>query len=149
MNEAGRWWKVLGSSLVAAALCLERPAAQAPTITVAPENPTIVVGQTQQFTTTGVSTPAVIAGGGYHTCILMSDQSVRCFGENNWGQLGNGSFANSSTPIAVSVMTTAVVVGAGIEHSCALVADGTVRCWGTNFVGQLGDGTFGNLSAVP
>jgi alpha-tubulin suppressor-like RCC1 family protein len=149
MNKAGRWWKVLGSTLVAAALCLERPAAQAPTITVAPENPTIVVGHTQQFMTTGVSTPVSIAGGGYHTCILMSDQSVRCFGENNWGQLGNGSFANSATPIAVSGMTTAVVVGAGIEHSCALVADGTVRCWGTNFVGQLGDGTFGSLSAVP
>ncbi len=149
MTNAGRNWTALASSLIALAMASGNPAAQAPSITVTPSNPTILVGQTQQFTATGISAPAMIAGGGYHTCMLMTDQSVRCFGENNWGQLGNGGFANASTSVAVSGLTTAVSAGAGIEHSCALLADGTVRCWGTNFVGQLGDGTIGGGSAVP
>jgi hypothetical protein len=96
MTTAGRNWTALASSLFALAITTGYPAAQAPSITVAPSNPTLLVGQSQQFTATGVSAPAMIAGGGYHTCMLMSDQSVRCFGENNWGQLGNGGFANSS-----------------------------------------------------
>src|SRR5882672_917733 len=145
----GRKWTSLASGVIALAMTSGYPAAQAPAITVAPSNPTILVGQTQQFTATGVSAPAMIAGGGYHTCVLMTDQSVRCFGENNWGQLGNGGFANASTPVTASGLTTAVSAGAGIEHSCALLADGTVRCWGTNFVGQLGNGTIGGGSAIP
>ena len=149
MTTAGRNWTAIASGLIALAMTSGYPAAQAPSITVAPSNPTILVGQTQQFTATGISAPAMLAGGGYHTCMLMTDRSVRCFGENNWGQLGNGGFANASTPVTVNGMTTAVSVGAGIEHSCALLADGTVRCWGTNFVGQLGDGTIGGGSALP
>ena len=149
MTTAGRNWTVLASCLIAVAMAAGYPAAQAPSIAVAPSIATIVVGQTQQFTVTGVSSPALIAGGGYHTCMLMTDQSVRCFGENNWGQLGNGGFANASTPVTVSGLTSAVGAGAGIEHSCALLSDGTVRCWGTNFVGQLGNGTIGGGSAVP
>jgi len=149
MTNAGRNWTAIASGLIALAMTSGSPTAQAPSITVAPSNPTILVGQTQQFTATGISAPAMLAGGGYHTCMLMTDRSVRCFGENNWGQLGNGGFANSSTPVTVNGLTTAVSVGAGIEHSCALLADGTVRCWGTNFVGQLGDGTIGGGSAIP
>jgi alpha-tubulin suppressor-like RCC1 family protein len=149
MTHTGRIWTALASGLIALAMTSGYPAAQAPSITVSPSNPTILVGQTQQFTATGVPAPSTIAGGGYHTCLVMTDQSMRCFGENNWGQLGNGGFVNASTPVAVSGLTTAVGAGAGIEHSCALLADGTVRCWGTNFVGQLGDGTIGGGSAVP
>jgi len=150
MTTAGRnWTAAIASGLIALAMTSGYPAAQAPSITVAPSNSTILVGQTQQFTATGISAPAMIGGGGYHTCMLMADRSVRCFGENNWGQLGNGGFANSSTPVTVNGLTAAVSVGAGIEHSCALLADGTVRCWGTNFVGQLGDGTIGGGSALP
>ena len=149
MTTPGRNWTALASGLIALAVTSGYPAAQAPSITVSPSNPTILVGQTQQFTATGVPAPSMIAGGGYHTCMLMTDQSERCFGENNWGQLGNGGSANSSTSVAVSGLTTAVSVGAGIEDSCALLADGTVRCWGTNYVGQLGNGTIGGGSSVP
>src|SRR4051812_14872163 len=149
MTNTGRSLTALTTSLIALALTSAHLAAQAPSITVAPSNPTILVGQTQQFTAAGTAAPSTMAGGGYHTCIVMTDQSVRCFGENNWGQLGNGGFANASTPVPVSGLTTAVSAGAGIEYSCALLADGTVWCWGTNFVGQLGDGTIGGGSAVP
>jgi alpha-tubulin suppressor-like RCC1 family protein len=123
--------------------------AQGAGMSVTPANPTILAGQTQQFAASGPLTPTAVAGGGYHTCLLYADRSVRCTGLNNWGQLGNGGFANSSTPILVSGMTTAASIGTGIEHTCALLADGTMRCWGTNYVGQLGDGTIGGLSAVP
>src|SRR5690349_20996048 len=115
--------------------------AQSPTMTVSPSNPTILAGQTQQFSATSPLTPTAIAGGGYHTCLMFPDATLRCAGENNWGQLGNGGFANASAPVLVSGIATASTVGAGIEHTCSLLADGTIRCWGTNYVGQLGDGT--------
>ena len=148
--HVSRTAKLSVSTLMVLLLTAVRPAGQAPARTVTPTNPTILVGQTQQFTANGMSTPAAIAAGGEHACMLMSDQSVRCVGRNNWGQLGDGRFfTNSSTPVAVSGLTTAVGIGAGIEHSCALVSDGTMRCWGTGYVGQLGDGTFGGWSDVP
>jgi len=123
--------------------------AQAPTISLSPTNPTILAGQTQQFSATSPLTPTAIAGGGYHTCLMFPDATLRCAGENNWGQLGNGGFANAATPIPVTGIATASTVGAGIEHTCSLLADGTIRCWGTNYVGQLGDGSTAGLSEVP
>ena len=78
----------------------------------------------------------------------MTDRSIRCAGLNNWGQLGNGGYSNSSTLVAVTGLTTAVNVGAGIEHTCAVLADGTMRCWGTNYVGQIGNGSMDG-SPVP
>src|SRR3954463_1491621 len=136
-----------GIALSLAALTLLH--SQTPVITVAPASSSILPGQIQQFTASGNAAPAAIAGGGYHTCMLMSDHTIRCAGLNNWGQLGNGSFANSPTPIAVNGLTTAAGIGTGIEHTCALLGDATMRCWGTNYVGQLGDGTIGGLSTVP
>jgi len=123
--------------------------AQAPAIALTPSNPMILAGQSQQFSATSAFTPTAVAGGGYHTCLLFPDATIRCAGENNWGQLGNGGFANAATPVPVTGISTANVVGAGIEHTCSLLADGTIRCWGTNYVGQLGDGTMAGLSEVP
>lgn len=123
--------------------------AQAPTMSLSPSTPMILAGQTQQFSATSAFTPTAIAGGGYHTCLMFPDATLRCAGENNWGQLGNGGFANTATPVPVTGITTASTVGGGIEHTCSLLADGTIRCWGTNYVGQLGDGTTAGLSEVP
>ena len=123
--------------------------AQAPAITMSPTSPQILAGQTQQFSATSAFTPTAIAGGGYHTCLMFPDATLRCAGANSWGQLGNGGFANASTLVPVTGITTASSVGAGIEHTCSLLGDGTIRCWGTNYVGQLGDGTTAGLSEVP
>jgi alpha-tubulin suppressor-like RCC1 family protein len=123
--------------------------AQTQSLTLTPSNPVILAGQTQQLTANGTLTPKAVAGGGYHTCLLAPDGTIRCAGANSWGQLGNGSFTNSSSPVPVTGITTALTVGTGIEHTCSLVADGTIRCWGTSYVGQLGDGTIGSLSEVP
>jgi alpha-tubulin suppressor-like RCC1 family protein len=141
-------WLPLTAFLLLAALTL--PAAQAPPITITPDQPDIAVGETQQFTANGMSTPATIDAGGDHACMLMSDRSVRCFGRNQWGQLGDGHFfTNASTPVPVVGLTTAIDVGAGMEHSCSVLADGTMRCWGTRYVGQLGDGSNDGLTDVP
>jgi alpha-tubulin suppressor-like RCC1 family protein len=83
-----------------------------------------------------------IALGGSHTCALWgSGSSVRCWGENASGQLGNGTTQSSSDPVAVSGLSTATALASGRAHSCARLADGTVGCWGDNVHGQLGDGT--------
>ena len=59
-------------------------------ITVTPANPTMSVGQTQQFTASGTVAPTALAAGGLHTCMRLPDGTEQCWGRNNFGQLGNG-----------------------------------------------------------
>lgn len=67
--------------------------------------------------------------------------AVKCWGENNQGQLGNGLAGGSNTANTTTIASGAVQISAGYYHACALLSDGTVRCWGFNNYGQLGDGT--------
>ncbi len=76
-----------------------------------------------------------------HTCALIDDGTVRCWGDGGSGRLGNGGTAESPTPVAVSGISTATAITAGNDYTCALLTDETVACWGNNSLGQLGDGT--------
>ena len=81
---------------------------------------------------------------GNHVCAVKEDGTVRCWGSNSSGQLGNGTGGSgqfSASPVTVSDLTDAVAVAAGAAHSCALRATGSVVCWGSNDRGRLGDGT--------
>lgn len=85
-----------------------------------------------------------------HTCALLVDGTSQCWGSNSFGQLGDGTTSNSSTPGAVSGLTNAVELATSLGHSCAMLADGSARCWARNISGQLGDGTVTNrLAPVP
>ena len=150
MNPNDGRLKLVASCVVALWLMLVGQRADA--VTVVPANPTITVGQNQQFTATGAAgTPTAVSAGAFFSCVRLSDGTAQCTGRNQFGQLGNddGTFTSSSVPVAVSGLTTATRVVAGAEHACALLGDSTVRCWGAGDSGQRGDGTFNNSSTVP
>jgi len=83
---------------------------------------------------------STISMGGNHACDVYNS-SVRCWGANYSGQLGDGSYNSRSFPSAVNGISTAVQVSAGAYHSCAVLSEGTIQCWGDNYDGQLGDGS--------
>ncbi len=80
-----------------------------------------------------------LSAGENSTCAVLANKSIKCWGRNNSGQLGNGTTVDSIPPVAVSGITTASSVSVGYEHACARLEDGTARCWGSNSIGQLGN----------
>jgi alpha-tubulin suppressor-like RCC1 family protein len=78
----------------------------------------------------GYATVRAISTGRSHTCAALSSGTVRCWGDNRVGQLGDGTETNRSEPVPVNGLTEVVSVSAGNDHTCALLASGEVRCWG-------------------
>jgi alpha-tubulin suppressor-like RCC1 family protein len=89
-----------------------------------------------------LSRPEQLAIGHQHTCRLGVDGRVHCAGQNDHGQLGDGSTTESLAPVEVSGLAgcTVTAIASGLHHLCALCDSGQVRCWGRNDLGQLGDG---------
>jgi len=101
------------------------------------------------------SMPTQVSSGRNHTCAILVDQSVWCWGDNNWAQMGRGFISNAPfwSPAQVpQIGSTSIAVSAGAEHSCAILTNGSAYCWGWITYGKLGDGglssTIGNPSWV-
>ncbi|MCC6251570.1 MAG: T9SS type A sorting domain-containing protein [Bacteroidia bacterium] len=91
-----------------------------------------------------------IAAGGWHSVVICSDKTVKAFGENNTGQLGNGDNTDQNQPVSAGSLNNIIAVSAGGDqleaHSMALKSDGTVWCWGSNLYGQLGNASTTNTN---
>lgn len=97
----------------------------------------------------GLTDAVEVASGRYHSCARHVNGSVSCWGENEDGQLGDGTRNQRLTPVVVMGLGDAAEIAAGERHSCARRVDSSVVCWGHNGVRQLGDGSAIILSASP
>lgn len=96
----------------------------------------------------GITSAVDVATGG-STCALLSNGEVRCWGIGHNGQLGNGAYENTTTPVAVRNVSSAVDIAVMLETACAVSGDGSVYCWGGGNHGQLGNGSTSSHHAVP
>jgi alpha-tubulin suppressor-like RCC1 family protein len=108
----------------------------------------ITYGADQAVTPASVFTIAAVSGGSNHFMALREDGTVWTWGENAYGQLGDGTFANSSSPVQVidpsdptGYLANVIFIESGRDYAMAVKADGTLWGWGYNQRGNLGDGT--------
>ncbi len=112
------------------------------------------VGTVSVSTKAGVTAQSV-CGGDYHTCALLSDATVRCWGSTLDGEVGSGNkqrvgddeLPSSLVPVSITATKGVTVkqLACGFDHNCVILSDASVKCWGANVFGELG---YGNLAAI-
>ncbi|MDF1520933.1 MAG: hypothetical protein RQ728_08965 [Brevefilum sp.] len=114
--------------------------------TADPENCTGYQTSPSYVTNLGSGSGVTVIDGDFdHTCALMSDLSIKCWGWNYSGQLGDGTTNDSAIPVTVNFGSDTREVTAfstGEYHTCALMNDNNIRCWGDNDSGELGTGDY-------
>lgn len=92
-----------------------------------------------------------ISAGHQHTCVLTTSGGVKCWGQDIYGQLGDGAIGpNRPVPEYVQGLKSGVIaIASGYWHTCALTISGGVKCWGNDGGGQLGDGIVEPDRATP
>src|SRR5580765_1044503 len=98
MNVSTRRLQISVLAIIALTLTIH---AQGGSITITPANPTLLVGESVALGATGAVVPSAIGAGSGHTCVLYSDQSLRCTGQNSQGQVGNGGWTAVLEPAVV------------------------------------------------
>jgi alpha-tubulin suppressor-like RCC1 family protein len=100
---------------------------------------------------TGLRQVSQVSVGNTSTCALITDGTVRCWGDNVYGEMGNGnSLLKVLTPdTQVTGITTATQIAVGLNQACALLTDQTVKCWGSNSQGRNGNGTTVGNATTP
>ena len=89
-------------------------------------------------TVSGISTATAVSVGQYEVCALLSDTTVKCWGDNTFGELGNSSTTSSLTPVAVSGLSGVTQIDVGGDYACA-TAGANGYCWGYGNSGRLGN----------
>lgn len=98
--------------------------------------------------TTGVlsgKTVKILSVGGYHSCVITTDNKIYCWGYNTYGELGDGTVNNSSVPMSPDISgilagKTITLLSSGYYQTCTITSDNLTECWGSNLFGQLGTG---------
>ena len=108
------------------------------------------VGDTQDYYTpqtvnlgAGRTAVSVSLGSGDHSCAILDNGSLKCWGDGTNGKLGLGSSSDQTEPqlVDLGLGRSAVSVSLGNQHTCAILDDGNLKCWGTGYYGQLGIGS--------
>jgi alpha-tubulin suppressor-like RCC1 family protein len=104
-------------------------------------------------------TARAITAGGDHTCALLDDNTVKCWGNGNRGQLGHGlstslgndpgEMGDALPVVPLGTGRTATTITAAGDHSCAILDNGTVKCWGEGAFGRLGQGSATPIGNMP
>jgi alpha-tubulin suppressor-like RCC1 family protein len=81
---------------------------------------------------------SAIGAGDQHTCAVLTDTTVQCWGSNFFGQLGDQTIVDRHSPVAVFGLDGVAEVSGGFTHTCARRIDDSVACWGRNDKGQVG-----------
>jgi alpha-tubulin suppressor-like RCC1 family protein len=99
----------------------------------------------------GGRTAVQLSAGGFHNCAILDDHSVACWGYNEDGTLGDGTYDDRYVPspmLGFGTGITAELISAGYYHTCALLSDRSIACWGLNEYGQIGIGALNAENGV-
>ena len=99
----------------------------------------------------GMTGARVITAGVNDTCAIVDGGTAKCWGNRQYGQIGDGTYNYPwpNTPTLVVGIANTIALEAGDYHTCAVLTGGAVKCWGNNDYGQLGTGTVGGTTPTP